>query len=157
MKKIYTVILFATIMTNLQAQDSAPKFRRTGIYNEVGLGNYGHIALMLDHYFFNKKYVHIGAKTGCGSYASWGGIGGTEVFLTANGLLGKKFNFLELQAGGVLMYERGKRDYGSNKDPYYTAIYPYLSAGYALRYKHFLFRFNVCTVPSVNAGIGFAF
>src|SRR5205809_521977 len=100
MKKVLVLILFIQAFTSLKAEDNPSIFRRTGIYTEFGMGDIVHLNLNLDHYFLNKTYWHLGARTGFGAFGSWGGHGGQEAFLTLSGLLGKKYHFLELQTGG---------------------------------------------------------
>jgi hypothetical protein len=149
MKKVIALIFLIQLFSSLHAEDKPTKFKRTGIYGEFGIGDYVHLDLNLEHYFLNKKYWHLGARTGYGQYAAWSGDGGSEALLTLSGLLGKKYHFLELQTGGILL--------GGSKENNTSSIYPFVSGGYTLRYKHFLFRANVNTMIAVNAGLGFVF
>jgi hypothetical protein len=150
------IVLLLAATASVEAGDSLKVFRRTGIYAEIGGPGYIHLNGNLEHYFVNKKWAHIGARAGYGSWATWSG-NGWEGLLTVSGLLGKKYHFLELQAGSVVKAETsGKRFLANDNQPFYRYD-PFVSIGYTLRVGHLLLKASLNSDSPINVGLGLIF
>ncbi len=144
--------------TGIMAEDSLRVFRRTGIYAEMGGGEYIRTNLNAEHFFVNGKWLHLGTQGSFGIWNSWGG-GGQEAGLTLSGLVGKKTHFLEVRGGSLLLFQTtGKTEEGNSGN--LKEFIPAVFLGYTLRWKHFLFKANVNPsrrYVTFNAGAGVVF
>ena len=153
-KLLFSFLLLLLLSFNSEAGDSLKVFRRMGLYGELGGGEFIHYSMNAEYYLLNNKLLHLGVRGGYGTWGAFDSGHGPEAIAAATGLLGKRYNFLEIQYGVDFLLKKPTEPAVSKTK---QAVLPLIAIGYNLRYKHFQLKANVNTTMTINMGLGLVF